>query len=69
VKAQIEQIINVAEQEDGVSTYLGYRLKHWQQNELDETDLSSRLCDFVSVHERRYWKTLLFLSIRLHTKH
>lgn len=43
-------------------------LKHWDEDKLDEADLSGGFGHFVPIHERSYWETLRFLSVTLDTK-
>lgn len=48
--------------------YLHDSLKHGDEHEFDESNLSSRFGDFISVHERSHWETFRLLSIALETK-
>lgn len=44
-------------------------LKHWDEDELDESDLSGGFGDFVSVHEGSHGETLRLLPVTLGSTH
>lgn len=46
-------------------SYLHDGLKHGDEDELDEADLSGGLCDFVPVHEWGHWETLRLFPVAL----
>lgn len=49
-------------------THLHHGLKHGDEDELDEADLSRRLGDLFSVHERSHRKPLGLLPVALSGK-
>lgn len=48
-------------------TDLHHRLKHGDEDELDEADLGSGLGDLLSIHEGRHRKSLSLLTVALRT--
>ena len=49
--------------------YLHDSLKHWDEDKLDESDLSGGFGDFVSVHEGSHGETLRLLPVALGSTH